>query len=319
MATPRFEVSEAELLGTLTGSTAAWFTPAGRGTVRVTGDDRVRFLNGMLSNDVAGLSAGQACEALQLDRKGHPIADLSALAFENEIWLDVVAGADNALLEMLEKHIIADDVRLETLSSGFERLSLEGSGAREKLQAIDVPAPEFGACVLVEWRGALLLAYGGGSFTRQGVRLLGSSEQLDGLREALELPLLDAAQSEALRIEAFVPAFGIDVSARNFPQEARLEAHISFTKGCYVGQEIVARIASRGAVNRLLVKIATSGPTVAGDEILAKGHRVGEVTSSTFSPLSGHLALGYVKTASATSGAPLEIAGQSAQVLGPPE
>jgi folate-binding protein YgfZ len=158
-----------------------------------------------------------------------------------------------------------------------------------------------------------LLWLGGGWLTPEGFRALGPRAALAGRLAALGVPALEPDKIDRLRAEAFVPAFGPDFGGRNFPQEARLEPAISFTKGCYIGQEIVARIHSRGAVNRLLVQLGTEGDVPLDAEIRAEGKKVGEVTTSG----SGR-ALGYVRKVDAEPGTTLEIAGSPATVLYPP-
>ncbi len=288
-----------------------------RGLLRVTGSDRVRFLNGMLTTDVAALGAGGACASLQLDRKGHVLALLTVLAFEERLDLDVTPGADAALAEILEKHLIADDVEIANLGAEHGMLSVEGPGSAEALRAIDVDVPEPGACAESDWRGAGYLWIGGGALTDSGVRAIAAPASIRALRDVLSLPLIESEQLEVMRVENLEPLLGVDVGERNFPQEARLESAVSFTKGCYIGQEIVARIASRGAVNRLLVQIALTAEAKPGDEIRVGDKSVGALTSAVVSPSLGPLALGYVKKAEAEPGTQLEVGGRSARVLGP--
>ena len=121
----------AESFETLTGARAALRQLPGRGLLRVTGADRVRFLNGMLTADVAKLASGQACPALQLDRKGHVQAELWVLAEPDALLLDVAPGLEAELAQVLEKHVIADDVALASLSDSVAQLAIEGPGARD--------------------------------------------------------------------------------------------------------------------------------------------------------------------------------------------
>jgi tRNA-modifying protein YgfZ len=119
------------------------------------------------------------------------------------------------------------------------------------------------------------------------------------------------------RIESFAPAYGRDFGARSFPQEARLERAVSFTKGCYLGQEIVARIQSRGAVNRLLVQLVCAGPVAEGDAIARDGSNVGSVTSAAARPGGDWIALAIVKKEHAAPGTELQIGSAGAHVVGP--
>ncbi len=295
----------------LTGSGARQRRRPERGLLRVTGGDRVRFLNGMISNDVA-LPPGTACYAAQLDRKGHLVADLWVLVLEDAIWLDIAPGRAGAVAELLEKHLIADDVEIEDLSAAWGRLDFEGPDARQIAGAPELEPGE----VAIDEKGRVWLA--GGEVSDEGVRVFAPHESLAVLLERSAALELSETHAELLRVVRMQPAFGVDMDERSFPAEARLERAISFTKGCYIGQEIVARIHSRGAVNRLLVQLSSDAPVSPGDAITAGGRALGAVTSSAVSATHGPLALGYVKRAFAAPGSEVEIARVAARVVGPP-
>ncbi len=300
---------------TVSGGRAALRDLSDRGLLRATGVDRVRFLNGMLSNDVAKLASGEACASLLLDRKGHVLAELHVLAEPEALLLDVAPGLEAELAGVLEKHIIADDVALESLSAASGQLGIEGPGAREALQRLGLATPAQGRFERAAFEGASLVLLGGGSLGSDGVRVFAERPVLARVRAALALPELSAEMIEVLRIEAALPKLGVDVSARNFPQEARLEHAFSLSKGCYVGQEIVARIASRGAVNKLLVKLRTREPVAPGAEIRVGDTVSGQVTSSAVSAASGPIALGYVRVADARPGASVTVGASPGQIV----
>jgi folate-binding protein YgfZ len=302
------------LFETIAGSPAALRDLSARGLVRVTGEDRVRFLNGMLTADVAKQKTASAIPALQLDRKGHVLAELWVLAEPEALLLDVAPGLEAELTSVLEKHIIADDVTLASLSAELAQLGIEGPGARAAALARGLPAPAVGALERVSVAGESVLVVGSGSLGDDGLRVIARRAYLPTLRDALALPELSAEAVEALRIEAAIAALGSDITPRNFPQEARLERAFSLSKGCYVGQEIVARIASRGAVNRLLVKLRTRELVAPGAEIRVADTAVGQVTSSAISRASGPIALGYVKVAEARPGVEVAIGGVAGEI-----
>ncbi len=298
------------------GSDAAFIDRSDRGLVRATGGDRIRFLNGMISNDLAPLGAGEACLATLLDRKGHVLSDLFALVEEDAVLLDTAPGTADEVCNVLEKHVIADDVELENLGAVWDGLSFEGPGARERLVRLGHPVPNLGAFAVDDASRRWL---GGGAFapwSSAGVRVLGPAESLHELRGAFPELAQDAA--EILRVEIGAPRYGVDVGPRNVPLEARLDAAISETKGCYVGQEIIARLISRGAVNRFLVRLSTDERVMPGATIRSGTTRVGSVTSAVVSPASGPLALGYVRRAESGPGTRLEIEGVAATVLETP-
>ncbi len=298
----------------VTGSRAGLRDLSARGLVRATGEDRVRFLNGMLAADVGKLQPGQALPALQLDRKGHVLAELWVLAETDALLLDVAPGAEAELTAVLEKHIIADDVALTSLSAELGQLGVEGPGARDALAGLGLGLPAPGRLERVSFADESLLVVAGGRLGEEGARLIGKRSVLPRLCEALALAELPKASIEALRIEAAIPELGRDVTARNFPQEARLERAFSLSKGCYVGQEIVARIASRGGVNRLLVKLRTRELVAPESEIRVGDTVVGHVTSSAISLASGPIALGFVKVANARPGVEVSIGAVAGEI-----
>ena len=301
----------------LIGVTAARRDLGERGVLRLTGGDRVRFLNGMLTNDVAKLGAGELCHALLLNRKGRILSVFLVLACEDAFLLDTAPGTASTVYESLERHVIADDVAIENLSAAWGHIGLEGPSVRAVLERERMPRLAPGHFEQAEWNGESLVWVGEGSLTPEGVQVLGSREQLEKLVVALDLPLLSAEQVDLLRIETFLPAYGVDVTDRNFPAEARLEHAVSYTKGCFVGQEIVARIRSRGAVKRYLVQIRSEAPVSRGDAIRVGTTAVGEITSATVSGASGPVALGYVRAAHADPGTALDVAGTSGIIAGP--
>ena len=292
---------------------AAWRELSDRGRVRATGTDRVRFLNGMLTCDVEGLSPGEWSPSLLLDRKGHVQVSLDAVALEGELLLDVDPGGEPLLVETLDRHIVADDVSLESLSAAWGALAIDGPGAAEAAVALGAPRLDPGRAD----SAAGLLWLAGGGLGGPGVRALGPRDAIDALRRGLDLPELAADAAEILRIEAGLTRCGIDTGERTFPQEAGLERAVSFEKGCYVGQEIVARIHSRGAVNRRLVQFECEEPVGPGDEIQVEGRKSGHVTSSAVSPLRGPLCLGYVRAQDAATGTRARI-GRGAAVVSDP-
>ncbi|MFI5314245.1 MAG: YgfZ/GcvT domain-containing protein [Myxococcota bacterium] len=306
----------AELFESVAGARAALRELAGRGLVRATGADRVRFLNGMLTADVAALAPGGAAPALQLDRKGHVQADLWLLAEADALLLDVAPGCEAELTAVLEKHVIADDVAFASLSDAVVELALEGPDAHAAARAIGVAPPPAGRFARADFAGAELIWIAEGALTPEGLRVIAPRELAAELASALALPALDEARAEVLRIAAAIPALGRDVSSRNFPQEARLERAVSFKKGCYVGQEIVARIASRGAIHRVLALLRTESLVAPGAAVAVDGAASGQVTSSAESLATGALALAYLKVEHARPGQRVVVDGVAAEVAG---
>jgi folate-binding protein YgfZ len=298
----------------ISGARAAWLDLSERGRIAARGEDRVRFLDGMLTCEVARLEPGAGADGLLLDRKGHVVATLRVLAIADTLLLDTAPGTGPTVLGALGKLIVADDVSLADLGGAWRTAAVEGPGAPEALDRIGVRAPAPGRGL--ERDG--LVVWSAGEVSPAGIRVLGPTDAVRDLERRLALPPLAPDAAEALRVAAFVPRHGVDVGGRNFPQEARLESSLSYTKGCYVGQEIVARIRSRGQVNRLLVQLRADAPVAAGARIRRDAHDIGEVTSAAVSPGAGPLALGYVRPDSAAIGTALSIDGVRAVVVYPP-
>ena len=278
----------------------------GRGLVAVTGADAPRWLDGMVTNDIPAISSGNdpnGCYAALLTPKGRIVADLNVLAREDGYWLETAVFAVGDAIARLDKYIVADDVELADRSAELARTALEGPGSRgllEQVAAVDLAAvPEHG------WRtgriaGAEVTLVRTGFTGGDAWQLLAPAEASAGVSDALRDAGAGAASLDALdvlRIEAGVPLLGPELDEEVFPDEARLESAISRTKGCYTGQEIVARLYSRGAVNHLLVGLRFQGeaPPPAGTELFAGGKRTGEVTSSCVSPVAGAIGIGYVR------------------------
>jgi folate-binding protein YgfZ len=300
------------------GAPAVCSDAGGRGKLRVTGSDRVRFLDGMLTQALGDAAPGDRRPAAQLDRKGRLVADLFVLVDSEAVLLDTAEGRAGAVLEILEKHVIADDVRIEDLSADRGHLVVEGPGARAAAARV-APVPPEGRFEAVARAAGAILWVGGGILTETGVQAIGPREVIEALASELALPSLAPEDAETLRVMAFVPRFGVDMTERSFPAEARLEDAISWEKGCYIGQEIVARIHSRGQVNRLLVQLQAEALPAAGAAITAgdgEEREVGVVTSAAVGP-RGAVALGYVRREHAAPGARLSISGAPAVVLGP--
>ena len=246
------------------GSGAASRRLPGAELIRVTGADRVRFLDGMLTNDVERLAAGEAREALQLDRKGHVLALCSVLILDEEVLLVAEEGTGGPLFDALEKHVIADDVTLERLED-WEGLAFEGPGARAAAAALGTPAPEVGRFERVEWHGQALIWLGGGSLGPDGWRALGPSSALERLGPAAGLPDLADEAAEVLRIETGRPAWGADLSERNFPPGGAARGTN------LVRQGLLSRPGDRGSHRVARLGQPPSGP--AGGRGAASGRR----------------------------------------------
>lgn len=309
-------------------SGAGLFRLPERGLLRVEGGDRLRWLDGMVSNDIRALEPGperSGCYAALLTRQGRIVADLHVLLREACFWLETSADGATKARETFERFIIADDVTLLDASGEVERLGLEGPAAPAVLEAALGAALPLAddACLDIElagvplvvasfgWSGAparqLLVPSGAGG--RVAAELLAQGEP-HGLLEA------GPAALDILRVEAGVPRLGAELDEDVLPAEARLERAVSTTKACYTGQEVVARMHSRGRVGHLLVGFEVEGDVAPepGDVVSAEGRSVGEVTSACISPVHGPIALGYVRSARAEPGTPVRVGDREGRV-----
>lgn len=285
------------------------FAELSRGIIEVTGADRGRWLNGMVSAEVADLSAEterSGAYALLLSPKGRILADLHVIARESCFWLETDAAQLAELLARLDRYVIADDVSLADVSDAFARIGLEGPDAPALVEAlVGAPlslAPD--ACADAEVAGARVAIAAFGWSGERALQLFVPTAARAAVLAAIEaaggagLVHGDAASLEVLRIEAGVPRVGAELDEEVFPAEAGLVGRaVSLTKGCFTGQEIVARLESRGQVNHRLVGLRFEGsdlPEVGTPLALDDGKSVGEVTSACVSS-AGAIGLGYAR------------------------
>jgi folate-binding protein YgfZ len=267
-----------------------------RGKLALTGADARSFLQGQVTNDVEALPSGRGCYAAFLTPKGKMLGDLRILATDNELLLDTERVALQGLFNMIRRFSIGYDAELHkrTLERGL--LSLVGPGAAGFSGARELPVDEHAhALVGVPGTGVVARAIR----TDVGIDLLCDAAEVEALRVALEdagARTVAEAAVECLRVERGRPRYGIDLDDSVIPQEAGLNQRaVSFTKGCYVGQETVARLYYRGKPNRQLRGLRLSAPASPGDELWFEGRVVGRVASVAESPRLGPVALALVR------------------------
>jgi folate-binding protein YgfZ len=288
------------------------------GRIRVSGKDRVRYLHNMVSNDVKGLRPGRGCYATLLTRQGQMEADLHIHAFTDELWLECPAACRKSALQTLNRFVVGDVVTIEDMSNKLCLLSLQGPQAREKMeQTLDCPLGELRAlehCV-VERSSGKWVAVRRDRIGADGWDLWLPAEDAAGIwlrwiGTGKILPVGYTAMNW-MRTEAGVPWYGVDMDERNLPMEMGLDLAISMTKGCYRGQEIVARVTHRGHLDRKLAGIAMEGARLPpkGATVEVQGNRIGVVTSAIPSPRLGRvLALCVLNTAYGEPGTKVEVA-----------
>ena len=287
------------------------------GTLRAVGRDRVRYLHNMLSNDIKALKPGTGCYATLLTRQGQIQSDLHVYAFAEELLLECPVAGTQPLLENLNRFIVGDVVTIENLTDTLCILSLQGPLAREKME-VTVESPLAGMAALdhrtfERSSGAWIVARRDRTgcdgydlwLPREDAPVVWSQWVSAGIRAVGHTAL------NWLRTEAGIPWYGVDMTDRNLPMEMGLDKAISMTKGCYRGQEIVARVIHRGHLDRKLAGVAVESAEVpaAGAEVRADDTRIGTVTSAILSPRLGRpLALCILKTAYLQAGTRVEVA-----------
>lgn len=265
----------------------------GRGGIAVLGPDGAEYLQGQLTNDVEALAVGEGQYAALLDRKGHMQTDLRVLrAGAEEILLDLEPQAKDAALRHLTMYSIGRDVRV--VDATEERVIVSLIGPRAAEIAATPPLPEF-ANESATVAGTPVLAVG----TRDGIDLFFPVAE----RERVIAALLEAGAVEVspeaveiIRVEAGVPRFGAEMDTATMPAEASIvEDAVSFTKGCYIGQETVARLHYKGKPNRHLRGLRLSGAAVPGAALRLGEKEVGTLGGAVVSPAHGPIGLAIVR------------------------
>ena len=264
-----------------------------RGKLLVSGPDAAEYLQGQLTNDVEALAPGDGQYAALLDRKGHMQADMRVLRpGAGEIWIDTEPEALAATRRHLEMYSIGRDVEVADVSGERAVLSLIGPRSVE-VAGTAALAPN--ACEAATVVGIECLVAG----TRDGVDLVCPAAEGERLRQALLAAgavEVSAAAAEILRIEAGVPRFGAEMGTETMPAEAGIvEDAVSFTKGCYIGQETVARLHYKGRPNRHLRGLRLSAPAEPGAALRLGEKEVGRLGGAAVSPALGPIGLAILR------------------------
>lgn len=298
-----------------------------RAHLAFTGPDRMRYLNAILTNNIKDLKLGEGIVSLSLNPQGRIQAEVETYAEEQKLFCVSFAMIREKLIPALEHFIIMDDVTLTDETGRYGTLALEGPRAAKIVKGLT--GIELETLAELEWKDSKV-----GKIIRRTVNGVLSAEFLCEQAQLPELwtVLLHAAKASgggpvgftalnALRLEAGIPWFGYDFGEKQIPHEAGLEnSHISYTKGCYTGQEIVERVRSRGQVNRVRALFQLSGENlpVAETPIVFGGKEIGYVTRAAYSPaFQTNIAMGYVRREQSALGSEVQIGGATATVVSP--
>ena len=292
----------------------------GRGHLQATGEDRARLLHAMTTNHVEELVPGDCRYAFFLSSQGRILADVNIVCTEAALLLDTEPEAAEPIYQHLDRYIIADDVTLANLTERMSAIALEGPQSAAVLERMGIDAPASG-----HWTAWRTFAVAAVSATGQrGFRFFVPRSERESVIEWINgagAVKTGHAEWNTVRLENGVARFGEDFTEREIPHETRLiDRAISFSKGCYLGQEIVERVRSRGQVNRQLMHLAIPGQTApaAHTKLSLEGREVGEVTSAAYSPEAGLVfALGYVRAQTIASGVQYSFEGGTATIAAP--
>ncbi len=298
-----------------------------RGLLQFTGPDRLTFLQGMLSNDLRPLKTFDGQYATLLSQQGKVLADLRVLCALNSLYLDFWENLKDRIIEHLNRYLVADEVEIADRSGEYATLSLQGPNAETLLRDVTGPAdlPSQSAHhAMINLEGAAVCVVRAGHADEPGFDLIIPNAAVESIARSLTdsdkqfgIRWVGGEAQNLLRIEAGVPRYGIDFSEENLLLEVGLDHAVSFTKGCYLGQEVVERIRSRGHVNRKFCGLSLDGQTPAesGDVIQVDGKEIGRVTSSVVSPrLKRPIALGYLQRDFWNAGTTVTIKRAGAQI-----
>ena len=327
IAAPRADFGDAGAEFRTLISASGVYDLASRAKVSLTGGDRVRWLNGMVTNNVRDLQAGRGLYAFLLNPQGHILGDLYAYNRGESLLVDTDQSQIEKVLAVFDKYIIMDDVEVANVSDQLTAIGIAGPKAQESLQraGFEVPPLEPLQFADLSWQQTSVTLLRGDNESVNSFELWLAPDHAQEVREALVdagARPVGATALELLRVAAGIPRYGVDIRERDLPQETEQQRALNFSKGCYIGQEIVERIRSRGQVRRKFTGFDVHGPLPAtGSKIQVDGKDVGEITSAAALPLVGGargVALGYIRREVALAGKQAEAGGSQMSVANLP-
>jgi folate-binding protein YgfZ len=277
--------------------------------IRVVGEDRVSFMQGMCSDDIQNLAPGRTHPALFLTEHAHVIADFNAWAAADALLLEIDRAFWEPARRHLERLLVADDVEMEELDS-LGVVDIEGPRASDVIRAIGdgTPPPELWHHVKTDAGFVVgnIPRFGGSAFTIliEKARVADVIERLRNAPCGFAVDQVDGSALDIIRVENGLARVGIDTDEKTIALEARLERAISFNKGCYLGQETIERATARGALKKRLygLRFERGRLPQSGAAVLLDGKQVGRVTSAVLSPRLGPLGLSILHHSAWTAG-----------------
>jgi len=291
---------------------SAWIDLSARGKIRVTGEDRARLLHAMSTNHVQELATGEGLYTFFLNEKGRILADAYVYNLGESLLLDTEPETAASLAAHLDKYIIADDALIEDETGRWMAVGLEGPASEKAAAGLGINPPSR-ACALVEWNNGFVVQVA--ETGMPGVRIFIPMDERHTLSARLTtagIPNATAEQARVVRIENGKPRYSEDITDRYLAQETQQLHAIHFNKGCYLGQEIVERVRSRGQVHRHLtaIEIDSATPPAPGSKLVVDRNAVAEITSAVYSPALGKtVGLAYVRTEAIEKRLPMTLEG----------
>ncbi len=284
------------------------------GKAKITGRDAQDFLHRMISNDVKSLFPGKGVWALFLDIKGHIQGDMKIYRFQDFLLMILQRHALERVIKGLDRYLISEQLQMIDVSNEFGLFQILGPKAAEFLQskgAQTLPTEE--------------LSFESASFDGietqiihlgTGYSLLCPVNSAIQLLNYLDLQPAGIRAFHIFRIESGLPLLGLDFDDTNLPQESRLDKALNFNKGCYLGQEVIARLDAQGHVNKILMGLESTGELSPEQKLYSGEREVGRITSAAWSPLNGHtVGLGYVRREFAKEGQTLQAGVRSSSTI----
>lgn len=296
---------------------AAWLDLSARGKIRVSGDDRARLLHAMTTNHVQQLKLGAGCYAFFLNAQGRILADVNLFCFEDYFLLDTEPETRHKLFEHLDRYIIADDVTLADETDGVSTIALEGPEASAVLAKLAAPIPEalYSTATWGISTVARVDSTGSGGFFL--FIPIDDKPRVIELLESAGAVAATADEAGTVRIENGHPRYGVEITERFLVQETGQLQAVHFSKGCYLGQEIVERVRSRAQIHRILrhLEIDSTEVPAAGTKLKSGNSDAAEIVSAALSPALGKVvAMAYVRTTNSEPGTELTLGNAIARV-----
>lgn len=305
-------------------SSAGIFDLSQRGKLRLGGKDRTRFLHGMITNTVEGLVEGAGNHASITSVHGQTLLDLWVHQLGDYLWLATEPGFQSTLYESLDRYLIADDVVMTDETDDWTILGVAGPHATEKVAGVmglaleDLPEHHTAQGELPE--GPTWVTHRSpGGLDRFDIRIAAAEGgKLWQNLVASGLTPVGVNALEVLRVESGIPRCGVEIDGRDTPLEAGLADTVDFNKGCYIGQEVIAKMHFRGKPRRYLVgiRIGADEPLVSGSDVVVDGKAVGRITSCLYSAvLEGIIALAIVRRGVHQPGQPVEVGNSKGEIV----